>query len=71
MDYNSKDRDHLTHFGSDIFNQFQEILQNMSLVDLCILTDIMGIILIFFSIMSIIFAYCYAGKFLINKFSLD
>lgn len=69
LDYNSKDNNKFIDFGSDIFNKIQELIQNLSFVDLCILIDILGIIFIFSLIISIIFAYY--GNYLINKFSLD
>lgn len=67
MDYNS--RNEFTSSGTDLFNQFQEILKNLSLVDLCILIDIIGILIIFSCVMSIIFAYY--GNYLISKYTLD
>ena len=67
MDYNSKNK--FTSSVTDFFNQFQELLKNLSLVDLCILLDILGIIIIFSCVMSIIFAYY--GNYLISKYTLD
>lgn len=67
MDYNSRNK--FTSSGTELFNQFQEILKNLSIVDLCILIDIIGIIIIFSCVMSIIFAYY--GNYLISKYTLD
>lgn len=67
MDYNSRNK--FTNSGTELFNQFQEIFKNLSIVDLCILIDIIGIIIIFSGVMSIIFAYY--GNYLISKYTLD
>lgn len=67
MDYNSRNK--FTSSGTDLFNQFQDIFKNLSLVDLCILIDIIGILIIFSCVMSIIFAYY--GNYLISKYTLD